>query len=210
MKEILKRLWKEEILVEDPSEIMSRIHFIKDLKDAVSDSYIIFESVPEKLDIKKEIFRKIGGFNDEAILASNTSVIKISDISEGLESRDRIIGVHWMNPPYILPLVEVAPSKYTKEEVTSKTIEYLENILGKTVVKVPDISGYIVNRFNAAIASEAVKLLDEGISIEEVDKVWKYHLGIIYMLYGPFRNMDYIGLDTVYMAGIYLKNLEES
>jgi len=204
--DILNKLWEEEIIDEDPSEVIDRIYFIRDLKTAVSDSYIIFESVPEKLDVKRDLFRRIGKVNDNAILASNTSVIKISDISEGLEVRERIIGVHWMNPPYILPIVEVAPSRYTNDDITSKTIIYLRNILGKIVVKVPDISGYIVNRFNAVIASEAVRLVDEGVSIKDIDMIWRYHLGIILMLYGPFMNMDYIGLDTVYMAGTYLSH----
>lgn len=189
----------------DPNEVLDNILFSLDVNNVVSNSKFVFEAATEKLDVKKKIFMQLKKYiSNETILASNTSVIKIENISEDIDIRDRIIGVHWMNPPFILPLVELVHSQHTSEKVIRETRIFLEKELGKIVIESPDIPGFIVNRFAAAISSEAVRLVDEGVSIEDIDKVWKDHLGILYMLFGPFGNLDQIGLDTVYLAGLYL------
>ena len=205
IKHILKYLYSKRLIFTEPDEVLDNIIFSLDLNTAVSDTSFVFESVTEKLDIKREVFMQLERYvSGETILASNTSVIKIEEIAGDIGVRDRVIGIHWMNPPFLMPIVELVASKYTSKEVMGKTRRFLEEKLGKIVIESPDIPGFIVNRFAAVISSEAVRLVDEGVSVEDIDKVWKNHLGILYMLFGPFGNLDQIGLDTVYLAGLYL------
>ncbi|MDA8054052.1 MAG: 3-hydroxyacyl-CoA dehydrogenase family protein [Thermoplasmatales archaeon] len=187
------------------SRVQDNVVVEKDLKKAVENSDMIFEAITEDPSAKRDLFEKLAeNARDDSVHASNTSVIKISEIAAGLKSKERIIGVHWMNPPYVAPLVEMTPSEWTGKEVVEITRNFLEKTVGKKVVLSPDIPGFIVNRFHAAVTSEAIRLIDEGVSIEDVDSVWKYHLGILYGLFGPLKNADYIGLDTTYLAGMYL------
>ncbi|MCL6002353.1 MAG: 3-hydroxyacyl-CoA dehydrogenase family protein [Candidatus Thermoplasmatota archaeon] len=187
------------------SRVQDNVVVEKDLKKAVENSDMIFEAITEDPSAKRDLFEKLAeNARDDSVHASNTSVIKISEIASGLKSKERIIGVHWMNPPYVAPLVEMTPSEWTGKEVVEITRNFLEKTVGKKVVLSPDIPGFIVNRFHAAVTSEAIRLIDEGVSIEDVDSVWKYHLGILYGLFGPLKNADYIGLDTTYLAGMYL------
>ncbi len=192
-------------IIASAAEVEEKITTATDLKRAVENSDIIFEAITEDPSVKRDLFGKLVEIvKKESILSSNTSVIKISEISSDLKGKDRIIGVHWMNPPYVTPLVEVTPSEWTNEEVVKVTRNFLEMKIGKKVVLSPDVPGFIVNRFHAAVTSEAIRLIDEGVSIEDVDSVWKYHLGILYGIFGPLKNADYIGLDTTYLAGMYL------
>lgn len=166
----------------------------------VTDCDLVVEAVVESLDVKTELLRKLEKLTDSP-LCSNTSVICIDDIAERIDSKERFLGVHWMNPPYVMPLVEIILSRYTSTE-TARTVEtFLKNLRKETVIC---RNQSLVNRFNAAVLSEASKMIDEGISFRDVDKVWKTHLGILYSLFGPLGNIDYIGLDVVYSASLYL------
>ena len=192
-------------LIDDKKEIEGNIVAEPDLNKAIKDADMIFEAISEDPSSKRDLFSKlVEGAKENAILTSNTSVIRIAEIASGLKRKDRIVGVHWMNPPYIAPLVELTPSEWTDKSVVDKTRNFLENVIGKKVVLSPDIPGFIVNRFHAAVTSEAIRLMDEGVSMQDVDNVWKYHLGILYGAFGPLGNADYIGLDTTYLAGMYL------
>jgi len=161
---------------------------------------LVIEAVVESLEVKAEVLKKFEKLT-KAPLCSNTSVICVNDIAERLDERERFLGVHWMNPPYVMPLVEVVLSKYTDQKV-ARFVDDLLKDLGKEVVFCRNQS--IVNRFNAAVLSEASKMIEEGVRVEDIDRVWKSHLGILYTLFGPMGNVDYIGLDVVYYASLYL------
>lgn len=179
--------------------IKGKIHFTDKIED-VTDCDLVVEAVFESLDVKTELLRKLEKLTDSP-LCSNTSVICIDDIAERIDSKERFLGVHWMNPPYVMPLVEIILSRYTSTE-TARTVEtFLKNLRKETVIC---RNQSLVNRFNAAVLNEASKMIDEGISFRDVDKVWKTHLGILYSLFGPLGNIDYIGLDVVYSASLYL------
>ncbi len=198
-------------IISDREELNSKILFKVDLKDAVSSVDIIFEAITENAEAKRELFAKAAGYADKnTVLASNTSVIKIGDLASGTGHRNRLLGIHWMNPPYATSLVEVIPSEWTDPGITDSVCSFLETMIGKVVVKSPDVPGFIVNRFNAIVGSAAAKLIDEGTSPEDVDKVWKYHLGLLYTAFGPLGNMDYIGLDVAYLASLYLSTKLEN
>ncbi len=158
------------------------------------------EAVFEDLNTKVEVLRKIEKLTD-APLCSNTSVISVDDIAEKLDSPSRFLGVHWMNPPQVMPLVEIVISRFTDSETISSVESFLKD-LGKEVVVCRSQS--LVNRFNAAVLSEASRMIEEGVKPEDVDRVWKHHLGLLYTLFGPLGNLDYIGLDVAYYASLYL------
>lgn len=183
------------------SEIKNRVRYTQNIED-VKDCDLAIEAVFENIDIKSELLAKIEKIADKPIpICSNTSVICIDDIAERIAEKDRFLGLHWMNPPHVMPLVEIILSKYTSKQVVEFVKRFLEGV-GKEVVICRNQS--IVNRFNAAVLSEASKMVEEGVMVEDIDRVWKHHLGILYSLFGPLGNMDYIGLDVVYSASLYL------
>lgn len=188
---------KEQI----PNQLLDRIEFTTSLRK-VKDCEIVMEAVFEDLNTKAEVLREIERITT-APLCSNTSVISIDDIAEKLDDPSRFLGVHWMNPPYIMPLVEIVISKYTNGKIVSFVESFLKS-LGKEVVVCRGQS--LVNRFNAAVLTEASRMIEEGIGAEDVDKLWRHHLGLLYTLFGPLGNLDYIGLDVVYYASLYLFN----
>jgi 3-hydroxyacyl-CoA dehydrogenase len=201
----LLRYLEGKKLIADAKKIEENVVYESDLNKAIENADIIFEAIIEEPTAKKDLFSKLTErAKEDAILTSNTSVIRIAEIASDLKRKEKIVGVHWMNPPYLAPLVELTPSEWTDKGIVDKARNFLENVIGKKVVLSPDIPGFIVNRFHAAVTSEAIRLMDEGVSIEDIDDVWRYHLGILYGLFGPLRNADYIGLDTTYLAGMYL------
>ncbi|AAB89233.1 3-hydroxyacyl-CoA dehydrogenase family protein [Archaeoglobus fulgidus] len=182
-----------------PEELLSKIEFTTTL-EKVKDCDIVMEAVFEDLNTKVEVLREVERLTN-APLCSNTSVISVDDIAERLDSPSRFLGVHWMNPPHVMPLVEIVISRFTD----SKTVAFVEGFLrelGKEVVVCKGQS--LVNRFNAAVLSEASRMIEEGVRAEDVDRVWKHHLGLLYTLFGPLGNLDYIGLDVAYYASLYL------
>ncbi len=182
-------------------ELEGKVDFTVEIGNAKSCDLVV-ESVFENLDVKVEVLNKLEKVTlPPTPLCSNTSVICIDDIAERLESRERFMGVHWMNPPHVMPLVEVILSRYTKEEAADFVEEILKGI-GKETVMCRNQS--LVNRFNAAVLAEASKMIGEGVNYEHIDKVWRVHLGLLYTLFGPLGNLDYIGLDVVYSASMYL------
>jgi 3-hydroxybutyryl-CoA dehydrogenase len=191
---------------EDISSTLSRITPEPDFDVAVANADLVLEAVPERLDLKREIFTKAEAkCPKDAILNTTTSVIRVGDIAEAIKTSHRLVGTHWMNPPYVLPLVEVIRAPKTSETVIEQTRTFLEQKCGKRTVTCNDTPGFIVNRLAGAILTEAAKLIDEGIASHvEIDRAWKEHLGLIFLLYGPFGNLDYIGLDVLVMAAKYL------
>lgn len=203
----LQFLAKYELLSDDSiPPILARINPEPDFNAAVSDAELILEAVPERLDLKQEVFSKAEKLTAKGtILASTTSVIRVGDIAEGLKSPERLVGTHWMNPPFVLPLVEVIRGPKSTEAAIKRVTSFLEKQCGKRTITCNDTPGFIVNRLAGAVLTEAAKLIEEGIaSHEEIDRAWKEHLGLIFLQYGPFGNLDYIGLDVIVLAAKYL------
>ncbi len=183
-------------------ELEGKVDFTVEIGNAKNCDLVV-ESVFENLDVKVEVLSKLEKvtFSTFPPLCSNTSVICVDDIAERLDSRERFMGVHWMNPPHVMPLVEIILSKYTKEE-TAGFVEDILKEIGKETVICRNQS--LVNRFNAAVLAEASKMIEEGVDYRHIDRVWRTHLGLLYTLFGPLGNLDYIGLDVVYSASLYL------
>jgi 3-hydroxybutyryl-CoA dehydrogenase len=160
----------------------------------VSDASIVIEAVTENRDLKFKIFGDLDGrARPEAILASNTSSISITEIGARTNRADRVIGMHFMNPVPVMQLVEVIRGLATSQETTAKVLE-LSKAVGKTAVEVQDYPGFVANRILMPMINEAVYCLMEGVgSAEAIDTVMK--LGMNHPM-GPLALADLIGLDT--------------
>lgn len=176
----------------------------------VLDADFVVEAAPEKIDLKRSIFADLVAHAPRhAILASNTSVIPITDISGDLDTADRIIGTHWWNPPFLVPLVEVVGTDRTAPETIAKTIGLLESV-GKTAVHVKkDVAGFVGNRLQHALWREAIAIVAEGIAdARTVDTVVKASFGRRLAVLGPIENADLVGTDlTLDIHNVVLKHL---
>jgi len=205
----LKLLAEERIIKhKDINKALSNINIVNKLEVCVKETDLVIEAVPEDLKLKRKVFSEVEKYcPEDTILATTTSVISIGDISEAIEKPERMVGTHWMNPPFILPLVEIIRGPQTSDSTVERIKEFLENKCKKKTIVCRDSPGFLVNRMAAAVLAEASKLVESGITnMEDIDKTWTEHLGLIYLLFGPFRNLDYIGLDIIYFASIYLSN----
>lgn len=186
------------------TEVKNHIHPVASI-NALKDAEVIFEAIPEQKDLKQQFFQALETIvKPEAIFASNTSTIRIAELAEGLQKPERLLGVHWMIPAYIRPLVEVTPSIATSPEVVKTMLAFIHGI-GKSAILAKDIPGFIVNRMQVAVFEAALCLLAEGIAPEDIDRAWTEHLGIRYTLTGPVHAMDEMGLDTIGYAFDYLE-----
>lgn len=197
----------------DAASALSRISTTTDLGEAVAGADFVFEAVLEQLELKQRIFHDL----DEecpsgTILASNTSVISITEIAQEAQHRHRIVGTHFWNPPYLIPLVEVVRAEETSQEVMDKTFELLARV-GKHPVRVhKDVPGFVGNRLHHALWREAFSIVEQGIAdAATVDECIKYGFGLRLPVLGPLENADMVGTDLALAIHEYiLKHLEAS
>jgi 3-hydroxybutyryl-CoA dehydrogenase len=181
----------------DDQAAIERVITEGDLAAAVCDADYIVEAAPEDLAIKQNLFAQIeSAARPDAILASNTSVIPITQIMRGLKHRERALGTHWWNPPYLVPLVEVIGTEWTSADVIKCTMD-LHTAAGKTPVHVKkDVPGFVGNRLQHALWRECVALVANGIcDAETVDTVIKASFGRRLAVLGPLENADLVGTD---------------
>ncbi len=179
------------------TKILKKIEICGQIETAVADAEFVFEAAPEKLALKQAIFAEVEKHAPQtAILASNTSVMPITDIMANLEHKGRAIGTHWWNPPHMIPLVEVVSTEWTEDAVADQMMELLDDA-GKTPVRVQkDVPGFIGNRLQHALWREAVSLVENGIcDAEAVDTVIKSSFGRRLTVLGPLENADLVGTD---------------
>ncbi|MGH2342807.1 3-hydroxyacyl-CoA dehydrogenase family protein [Segnochrobactraceae bacterium EtOH-i3] len=183
-------------LGQDP-EAVERITPCATLEEAVSAADVVIEAVPENLALKQRIFAAVETIAPpHALLASNTSVIPITQIMAPLKDRSRAMGAHWWNPPYLVPLVEVIQTEDTDPAAIAAMIDLLASI-GKLPVHVrKDVPGFIGNRLQHALWREAIALVQSGVcDAETVDRVVKASFGRRLAVLGPFENADLVGTD---------------
>lgn len=176
---------------------LSRIEVQDTLASTVAQAHAVFEAAPEKMALKQSIFAEIEALAPrDCILASNTSVMPITEIMQGLTHRDRALGTHWWNPPHMIPLVEVIRTGWTAEPAMATMMALLAEA-GKTPVRVDkDVPGFIGNRLQHALWREAVSLVERGIcDAESVDTVVKSCFGRRLSVLGPLENADLVGTD---------------
>ena len=196
---------KEGILVEVESNAMlSRIRMTTDKAD-YQDAALVVESIVEKLDAKQAFWEEISALVPaEALLATNTSGLKITEIAKACKHPERFMGQHWLNPPHLLPLCEIIAGEQTAPENVQKMRTLVKN-LGKQPVVVAGINGFIINRIQFALLREALHIVDIGAAtVEDVDTALKAGMGLRYAALGPFGVADFGGLDTFDHINSYL------
>ncbi|MEP1089903.1 MAG: 3-hydroxyacyl-CoA dehydrogenase family protein [Rhizobiaceae bacterium] len=181
----------------ESEQAIGRISVVEEIAETVAETAFVFEAAPEKLALKQSIFAEIEQHAPtDCVLASNTSVIQISLIMEGLESRHRALGTHWWNPPHMIPLVEVVKTDWVEDSAMTAMMDLLAAV-GKTPVRVEkDVPGFIGNRLQHALWREAISLVENGIcDARAVDTVIKASFGRRLAVLGPLENADLVGTD---------------
>jgi 3-hydroxybutyryl-CoA dehydrogenase len=183
------------------------------IRDTVAAADIVIEAAPERLELKQGLFAEIEAHaRDDAILASNTSVIPIHKVMARVAGKARALGTHWWNPPYLVPLVEVIQTQDTAPSVIDRMMALLARI-GKVPVHVKkDVPGFVGNRLQHALWREAISLVEKGVcDAETVDLVVKNSFGRRLAVLGPLENADLVGTDlTLDIHNQVLADLEDS
>jgi len=192
IREGLEELQQFGLIKESPDTVMKRVSGAATLAEAVRDADYVQENTSERLDVKREVYRQL----DEAapahcILASSTSTIQTSRFSEGLKGKHRCIVAHPVNPPHVVPIVEISPAPWTSPEVIART-RALHDKVGQVAITVKkEIEGFILNRLQAALLLESWRLVKEDyVSVEDLDKCVKDGLGLRWSFMGPFETID--------------------
>jgi 3-hydroxybutyryl-CoA dehydrogenase len=197
--------------LDDVEPAIGRIKTTTDLEGAVAGAQFVVEAVLENLELKQNIFKDLDAIcPDDTILATNTSVISITEIAEKAKIRERILGTHFWNPPHLLPLVEVIRGKDTSDEAMDTTYGLLKQV-GKHPVRVnKDVPGFVGNRLQHALWREAISIVEQGIADPAtVDECIKFGFGIRLPVLGPLENADMVGTDlTLAIHNYILKFIE--
>ncbi len=192
---------------------LANISYESDFATAVEAADFVFEAAPEKLEIKADIFARLDrACKPDAVLASNTSVIPIGDIGAGVSDGGRVIGTHFWNPPFLVPLVEVVQADRTDPAIVKATMDLLIGV-GKLAVHVKkDIPGFIGNRLHHALKREAIALVADGVcDAETIDAVVKSGFGARMAVLGPMEQMDLVGLDlTMDIHNVLIQHLDNA
>lgn len=192
---------------------LGRVTTTISMVEAAKDADVVIEAVIENLELKQKVFAQLDDICPEtAILASNTSVISITEIAVNTVHKERVVGTHFWNPPYLIPLVEVVRGDHTSEATMERTISLLGRV-GKHPVRVNrDVPGFVGNRLQHALWREAISIVAHGIAdAATVDECVKYGFGLRLPILGPMENADLVGTDlTLAIHDYILKHLEDS
>jgi len=173
-------------------EVRGRIKTFSDLNEAIKEVIWVQECVPELLEHKKKVFEQLDGLVDpKVILASSSSAIPPSAFTSHLANRNRCLVAHPVNPPHLIPLVEIVPSPFTDSSVVDRAREIMENVGQSPIVVKKEIDSFILNRLQGAVLNEAFRLVEDGyISPEDLDRTVKDGLGLRWSFMGPFETID--------------------
>jgi 3-hydroxyacyl-CoA dehydrogenase len=214
VNENLNLLVTNEIITAAKKEnALKRIFYTTNLEQAAKSADFGIECIVENLQLKQDYFKKLDELCDpDVILCTNTSAISITEIAMKAVHKERIIGTHFWNPPFLIPLVEVVRTVDIKDEVAEKTCDTLRRAGKKPIVVKKDVPGFIANRMQNALGREAVSIIENGIADpKDVDDAVKYSFGMRLGAIGPIEQIDSIGADLCLSISSYLyKYLENS
>ena len=183
-----------------------RVRFTLDVTEAARGAEFVVEAIPERLDLKQRLLAEIEPHvSADTILASNTSGIPITELGKAVKRPERVVGMHWSNPPHLIPVIEVIRGDRTSPatvEATRRVVERLEMV---PVLVRRDVPGFVENRILYAIMREALHLLESGIaSAEDIDTITKWGIGYKLSVIGPLELLDVAGLDIYQSVASYL------
>ena len=181
------------------------IRFETDLAAALDGADFVLEAIPERLELKHEVFSELERHvADDAVLASNTSGIPITRIAEACANPERVVGMHWSNPPHLIPMIEVIPGERTEQAVVDATCDLVRRVGYHPVVE-KEVPGFVENRILYAILRECLDLVDRGIiDPEGLDLNVRWGIGYKLAVIGPMELLDMAGLDIYDAVGSYL------
>jgi 3-hydroxybutyryl-CoA dehydrogenase len=187
--------------------IAARVRLVRESEAdaALAAAQVVFEGVPETLEAKRKAFARVcAAAPADAIIASTTSTILVTDLVPLVTHPERLINAHWLNPAYVIPLVELSVHPGTAPAVRERLRALLEGI-GKVTVECGPAPGYIVPRLQALIMNEAARMVAEGVATpEDIDKATRYGLGLRFAAIGVVEFIDFGGNDILYHASRYL------
>lgn len=192
IREGLEELHQFGLVKESPDSVMKRVSSAATLAEAVQDADYVQENTSENLEVKRKVYRELDqAAPPHCILASSTSSIQTSRFSEGLPGKHRCIVAHPVNPPHVVPIVEISPAPWTSPEVVAKT-RALHDKVGQVAITVKkEVEGFILNRLQAALLLESWRLVKEDyVSVEDLDKCIRDGLGLRWAFMGPFETID--------------------
>jgi 3-hydroxybutyryl-CoA dehydrogenase len=197
----VKLLAKFGLVDESPGAILGRITPlpIRRLGQALKGADLVVETIPEILEVKRKLYGRLDALPSRVVIASNTSSIPITQLAEGMNTPERVIGVHFFNPAHLMPLVEIHLGRQTSGEVAEQALRVMRDV-GKTPVLIRKaLPGFIINRITGAMMREIYHLLDEGVATpEEIDLAVKNSTSLKLACFGPMELEDMAGLDIAY------------
>ena len=183
-----------KVSVREKDEALGRLSAVDLLREAVVGAQLVIEAIPERMELKERLFSELGGICSEAaLLGSNTSSLSVSRIARSATHPERVVGLHFFNPPYRMRLLEVVRGEATTDAAVQTALE-LASRLGKDPILVKDSPGFATSRLGVALGLEAMRMLQEGVaSAEDIDKAMELGYG---HAMGPLRVSDLVGLDV--------------
>jgi 3-hydroxybutyryl-CoA dehydrogenase len=209
IRKTLASLARFGLLTSEGAEtVIARVSVVpaRDMEAALAGAGIVFEGVPEVVDLKREILAAASKcVGPDVTIASTTSTILVDDLSGSVAHPACFLNVHWLNPAYLIPLVEISPGAVTDPEAIARVKTLLEGI-GKVPVVCAATPGFIVPRIQALAMNEAARMVEEGVaSAEDIDKAIRYGFGFRYAVLGLLEFIDWGGGDILYYASRYLE-----
>ena len=187
--------------------IATRVRVVPDAAAgaALAEAGLVFEGLPEVPDLKREALARASGLaRADSVIASTTSSILVDDLSDAVVRPERFLNAHWLNPAYLVPLVELSPGRHTSPDVTSRLKALLEGI-GKVPIVCAARPGYIVPRIQTLAMNEAARMVEEGVATaQDIDKAVTYGFGFRFGVMGLLEFIDWGGGDILYYASRYL------
>ena len=182
------------------------IQFCTSLEATVDGADLVVENVPENLDLKRQVLAEIDSLvSQSCVIASDTSGIPITSLQETVSAPERVVGMHWSNPPHIIPMIEVIAGARTSAETTQWLVDAIRGFNLIPVVVKRDVAGFVENRILYAIMREALDLVEDGvIDPEDLDTCVSWGIGYKLAIVGPMALLDMAGLDIYQSVGSYL------
>lgn len=183
---------KSSGLISDVDSLFARIKTCESLEAALEGAHYVQENLPETLELKRNIFKAMDAIADkQVVLASSTSSIPTSAFTEGLPGRDRCLVAHPVNPPYLIPVVEISGAPWTASSAVEATAEIMHLIGQRPVIVKKEIEGFILNRLQGAVLREAFRLVEQGyVDADGLDTTIRDGLGLRWSFMGPFETID--------------------
>ena len=194
-------------------DAVGRVRTTTDLGEAVSGADVVVECVFEDLGLKQDVFERLDAVCPaETTLCTNTSVMSITQIGERTTHKERVVGTHFWNPPYLIPLVEVVRTEHVDAGVVDRTLDLLRRVGKHPIDCKKDVPGFVANRLQHALWREAISIVEHGIAdAATVDESIRFGPGLRLPILGPVENADMVGLDlTMAIHDYILPHLEAS